>query len=197
MACSVSFMYFAGGHLGKDKRIAQEILPAPKATRQKMVSGNTEVKTFSSLDRNESGKINCCFFHKNFLGPASLGWRQDIPECPLQIPLLLLMLWSVLSTAHPGWDSRAVPLRDCRHPPVTAPDCLKQHQIHQIHQTASDPSSSTALCVRAGWDWDASRFATDLLSAFNSSSSWWRGREMKRSDRSESCLDSCLGELTG
>lgn len=76
-------MYFACGHLGKDKKIAQEILPVPKPTRQKMVSDSTVAKTFSSLDRNESGKINSCLSHKNFLGPVSLGSRQDIPECPL------------------------------------------------------------------------------------------------------------------
>lgn len=92
MACSMSFMYFACGHLGKDKKIAEEILPVPKATRQKMVSDNTVAKTFSSPDRNESDKINCCFSHKIFLDPVSLGRRQDVPECPLQIPLLLWML---------------------------------------------------------------------------------------------------------
>lgn len=79
MARSVPFTYFAGGHLGKDKRIAQEILPVPKATRQKMVSDNTVAKTFSSLDRNESGKINCCFSHKNFPWSGITGLETRHP----------------------------------------------------------------------------------------------------------------------
>lgn len=141
MTCSVSFTYFACGHLGKDKKIAQEILPIPKATRQKMVSDSTVAKTFSSLDRNESGKINCCFSHKNFRGPASLGSQQNTPECPLhrtcsgclgQWPALLIL---------------PVPLRGCWHPPATSGS-----------QTAPAASPSPALCVTAGWDGDASRF---------------------------------------
>lgn len=172
MTCSVSFTYFACGHLGKDKKIAQEILPVPEATRQKMVSDSTVAKIFTSLDRNESGKINCCLSHKNFCGPASLGSARH-PWVPSAEALLWCCAqWWALSIL-------AVPLR--------VPECPKRHHTH--HPALLFVSELVGLGCQ--------QVCTHLLPALNSSSSWWRGREMKRSDRSESCLDSCPGELTG